>query len=318
MFVGHALLAFALAASAAASFGWSKERALLVGVLTGLFAAAPDVDIAYAFVGLATVSVSDALALAGAFWETGNVVHRAVTHSLVVAPVVALAIGLFVRGLRRQSRATQAASLVVAGVLVAASGATSGALGAVVMGLFCLVSLCVASVAARRTDFDAATVAAAALFGFVTHPFGDLFTGEPPTMLYPLDGTLVAERVAFHADPTVHLLTAFGVELATVWAAIAVTLWLTETSVRTVLHPRAALGVGYAASLLILPAPTLDLSYPFVFTVVAVGALGAAPTVRRARDARRLELLERGPALVTGLAAITLAWMAYFVAYLVA
>jgi membrane-bound metal-dependent hydrolase YbcI (DUF457 family) len=330
VFVGHALLAFAIAASAAAFTGWSRERALQLGVLAGLFAAAPDVDMAYALVGVATASVSDALALAGAFWQTGNLVHRAVTHSLVVAPVVALSVGLVSYGTRASSRTSSprgrlstVLGVLVSATLVAVAGAKSGLLGAVVMGLFCTVSLAIGILATRRVDFDARTVAAAALFGIASHPFGDLVTGEPPAMLYPLDVTVVAERVALHADPTVHLLSAFGLELATVWAAALVGLWLTGQSLRAFVDPRAALGVGYAASLLVIPAPTLDLSYPFVFTVLAVGVVGATPRFRRPLASRRLlrptvELPGRWSAAATGLAAVSLGWVAYSAAYLLA
>lgn len=323
MFIGHALLAFAVAAIVTVSVGWSRERALTVGILAGLFAAAPDVDIAYALVGVATASVGSALALAGAFWETGNLVHRVVTHSLVVAPVVALAAALAVDSVRRASRASRAGAFLAASSLVVVAGAESGALGAAVMGLFCVVSLGIAVAAARRTDLSARTVAAAALFGLVSHPFGDLFTGEPPAMLYPFDVTLFAERVTLHSDPTVHLLSAFGLELATVWAAVLVTLWLTRRSLRTTVDPRAALGVGYAASLLVIPAPTLDLSYPFVFTVLAVGAVGMTPRFSQSAKTRRrlrhsFELPDWWSAGVTGLAAVTLAWVAYSVVYLFA
>ena len=325
MFVGHALLAFAIAASVAAFTGWSRERALQLGVLAGLFAAAPDVDMAYALVGVATASVTDALALAGAFWQTGNLVHRAVTHSLVVALFVSVSVGLVAHGLRssRLAHLSTAAGVLVSAALVAVAGAKSGLLGAVVMGLFCTVSLVITVLSTRRVDVDARTVAATALFGVASHPFGDLFTGEPPAMLYPLDVTVVAERVALHADPTVHLLSAFGLELATVWAAALVGLWLTGQSLRAFVDPRAALGVGYAASLLVIPAPTLDLSYPFVFTVLAVGVVGATPRLRRPVTSRRLlrptvELPGRWSAAATGLAAVSLGWVAYSAAYLLA
>ena len=90
MFVGHAALAFALVASVALARGWDADRVFAVGLLAGGFAALPDVDIAYAVVGVAGVAGGDALTLASAFWSTGNLVHRAVTHSLVLAPPIAL------------------------------------------------------------------------------------------------------------------------------------------------------------------------------------------------------------------------------------
>ena len=52
MFIGHALLAFAIAALVADWRGWGRRDALVVGVVAGAFATLPDVDIAYAVFGL--------------------------------------------------------------------------------------------------------------------------------------------------------------------------------------------------------------------------------------------------------------------------
>jgi hypothetical protein len=52
MFLGHGLAAFAIAASVAARRGWRGERALAVGLVAGLFATLPDVDMLYAVAGL--------------------------------------------------------------------------------------------------------------------------------------------------------------------------------------------------------------------------------------------------------------------------
>nr|WP_225308116.1 metal-dependent hydrolase [Haloarcula sp. CBA1131] len=82
MFVGHALFAFALGGLAAWWLGLSRERAVQLGVIAGLFAAVPDVDIVYAPFGL-LVGAAENLTADG-FWETANVVHRGPTHSLLL------------------------------------------------------------------------------------------------------------------------------------------------------------------------------------------------------------------------------------------
>ncbi|MFC4359158.1 metal-dependent hydrolase [Halobium salinum] len=322
MFVGHATAAFAVAAVAASMAGYSRERALAVALLAGVFAAIPDVDMSYALVGVAGTGLqpgdAGTMALARSFWQSGNVVHRAVTHSLVVAPVVALAAGAWVRGRNVDARRFRGTAWALLVGLVATAGFVSGPLGAAVMGLFGLAALGASEAAVHLTDFRPREVFAAALFGLVSHPFGDLFTGEPPAILYPLDVALVAERVALSADPTLHLLTAFGIELATLWAALFAYLALRGRRPRRVLEPRAALGVGYAVSVLLIPAPTLDLSYPFVFSVLAVGLVGAVPRVRRLGERLSVERPGAATAVVTGLAAVTVAWLAYAVAYLLA
>ncbi|WP_435128803.1 metal-dependent hydrolase [Halobaculum sp. D14] len=333
MFVGHALLAFALVAAVAHRLG--SERALTLGVVAAAFAAVPDVDIGYALVGVAShlggvgvagatgaggTAAGDAVSLAATFWSTGNVVHRAVTHSLVVAPVVAAAAALWVTD-RTDARLVGAALL---GGLVAVAAAVSGALGAAVMLAFAVAALLLAAAVAGRTDLTPAATFAVAAFGLLSHPFGDLFTGEPPRLLYPLGVELVPHRVALSPDPTLHLLAAFGVELATVWAAALV--WAriraTDAGGPARLLPRvdarAVAGAGYAASALVIPAPTLDLSYPFVFSVLAVGLVGVAPRVRLRPRTWRIGVARPGPerTVFTALAAVTVAAAAYLLAYL--
>ena len=313
MFVGHAALAFALVGGVAVARGWSTERALVLGVVAGAFAALPDVDMAYALVGIAGAAGSDALAVAGAFWSTGNVVHRAVTHSLVLAPPVALLAALRAA----DGRLARALSVALGILVVAIVALVGGTLAALITLLFVLGAAVVGTVAARHAALTPPRILVAALVGFVTHPFGDLFTGEPPAMLYPVDATLVTDRVVFAADPTLHLLAAFGVELVTVWAAVAVVCVATGLRPTAAVSPRATLGAGYAASVLLIPAPTLDLSYPFVFSVLAVGLLGLFPRARLVGDPRgpTVEPPDWLGAALTGLSAITVAWLAYGVAY---
>ncbi|GAB3311203.1 hydrolase [Haloplanus rallus] len=315
MFVGHAAVAFAIVAGGAVRRGWTAERVLAVGLLAGAFAALPDVDIAYALVGVAAAASGDALSLATAFWSTGNLVHRAVTHSLILAPPVALVAAL-AGPARRDTRL--GAFALAAGVVVLA-WSVSGPLGAVVTVPFVIGAMALGVLARRYTDHAPPTVFAVGLVGLVTHPFGDLVTGEPPAMLYPLDTALVAERLVLAADPTLHLLAAFGVELATVWAAVAVAGAATGLRPRTVVSRRASLGAGYAATVLLIPAPTLDLSYPFVFSVLGVGLVGALPRVRLVgtADGPTVEPPDWVVAGLTGLSAITVAWLAYTVAYVV-
>ena len=312
MFVGHAALAFAVVAGVAVRRGWAAERALTVGLLAAGFAALPDVDIAYALVGVAAAAGGDALTLATAFWSTGNLVHRAVTHSLVLAPVVAL-----VAALAGRNRRTRVAAAALTVPVVAVAWTASGPLGVVVTVPFVAGAVLLGELTGRYTDLRPTQVFAVGVVGLASHPFGDLLTGEPPAMLYPFDAALVSERFTLATDPTLHLLGAFGVELATVWAAVAVVGVATGLRARTAVGPRAGLGAGYAASVLLIPAPTLDLSYPFVFSILGVGLVGALPRVRvvGTPDRPTVEPPDWLAAALTGLSAITVAWLAYAVAY---
>lgn len=324
MFIGHALLAFVVAALLGRWVGFTRERALAFGVLAGTFAVLPDVDILYAPVGLlGTRGVFEAVE---AFWATGNVVHRSVTHALPVAAVLAVTVGLWSRHVvdpGRRGRITGALALGAIGALVALALVTAGAVAALVMAAFALAALATATIAAG-SGLAPRSVAAMAAIGLLSHPFGDLLTGEPPLLLYPFEMAIVAERLTIHPDPTIHLLTAFGLELAIVWLAVAVYLDLRGRSVLSLVGPRATLGMGYGAAVLAIPAPSVDAAYLFVGTVVAVGVLGLVRLRRRGGSRRRPWLpaywvgwARRHGAVVTGLTAVTVAWLAYSVAYLV-
>ncbi|PSP89427.1 hypothetical protein BRC90_03540 [Halobacteriales archaeon QS_4_69_34] len=303
MFVGHALLAFALAGLGARSLGRSRERALLVGAVAGAFAAIPDVDVVYAPVG--ALGASGPLEAASGFWAASTLVHRTITHSLVVGVVTAAALALWADALRRGAsgaavttgvgdggrrtatrpsedwRLRAAAALLTALALVALA-IEGGVLGGVVTAAFVLAGLAVATAAARAA-FPATTVLATALLGFVSHPFGDVFTGTPPAFLYPFDATPLARRVTLSTDPTLQVLGAFGIELVVIWFAAVVHCRLCGRRLRDHVHGRAAFGLTYAGVALLIPWPSLDTSYPFVFSVLAVGAIGPAPLVMRAR-----------------------------------
>ena len=290
MMVGHALLAFALVAGALSLAGYARERALSVGLVAGGFAAVPDADMAYAFVGLLGADYGNALAVTESFWATSTVVHRSVTHSLVVAVPAALAFALWTAGaspiraaprtasarLGRES-ALRAAGATLALALVAGAYWITGPLAAVVMAAFVLAGLLVATLADAYGDLAPRTVFGAALVGLWSHPWGDLVTGEPPRMLYPLSDGVFVERLALSTDLTLHLLGAFGLELATIWLAAAVYCHLSERSLPTYVRRRAALGAAYGGAALLIDPPTLAVSYHFVFTILAVGVAVAAP-----------------------------------------
>jgi membrane-bound metal-dependent hydrolase YbcI (DUF457 family) len=313
VFVGHGLLAFALAAVAARLFGWSHERALTLGLFAGLFGLAPDVDVVYALVGLS--GAETAMGAATGFWSASAAVHRVITHSFLIAAVAAVAAG----ALTGPGRRTRLGGGLLLGALVGVAGAVTGTLAAGVMAVFVLTVAALA-VGARRVGLSPRGVAAAAAVGLGSHPPGDLLTGEPPAMLYPLDAGIVVARPAVFADPTLNLLAPLYLELATAWLAVGAYLWLTDglPALRGRLRGRAAIGVGFGGAALFVPPPTLDVSYHFVFPLVGLGAAAAAPLpgieVRSLADLRDQPL----SVAVTALAAVSLGVFAYTVAYLVA
>lgn len=312
MFIGHAMVAFAIAAAIASRFGLPRERALALGIAAGAFATVPDVDMSYAFFGLVKTSATGVFDAAETFWATSTLVHRVVTHSLVVGVVAAVGVAFWSRADAGDWWAYPLAGVVFASLLLAAF-VISGPLAAGVMLAFVVAAIAVTTAMGRLANLSTTALFSMALLGFLSHPFGDLFTGSAPHLLYPLDMTVLAGRVTLHPDPTMHLVGAFLFELATIWLALAVYLSLDGRSLESYLNRRATLGGGYAAAAVFLPAPTLDMSYHFVFSVLALGVVGVRPRWPVNWELRSERILE---ATVTGLAAITLAVVGYAVVYL--
>jgi len=302
MFVGHALAAFALVATVAKWRGWEPERAIEIGLIAGLFATTPDLDILYGPVGFLG-GISGVMGAAEAFWSTGNVTHRGPTHSVVVGVIAGVAFAFW----NRQTPASRPTSLLLLSLTVFTVAAVSGVLAAIVTALFLAGGVLVCELA-DHWEFRPTTVGLAAIAGIASHPFGDLFTGEPPQFLYPFEVTLFAERIALHPDPTLTLLGAFGIELAVIWAAVLVAFSLTGRSVRKHVDRRAVLGLSYGGVALLLPAPTLETSYHFVFTVLAFGFV--------ALPRRRVRRVDAPRVLLTALAIVSCAGLAYGTAYL--
>lgn len=303
MFVGHGAIAFAIVAFAALSMGVHRRKAMALAVLAGLFATVPDVDMVYAITGLATLPTGGALGVAESFWSASSVVHRSMTHSLVISIPATAAFTLAGR-----SHLESLGAGIVGAAIVAIAWIVSGPITALVAGAFVLAGGAV-GIGAAWYGIGRIPVAIMALVGLGTHPFGDVLTGQPPALFYPLPVTVFDGRIALSADPTLHLLGAFAFELTAIWLGVYAFARLRETTLQSTLRPRAALGAAYATAILVVPPPTLDGSYAFVFSVLAVGMVGAVPVRRR--------LPEALTAVTTGLAGVTVAGLAYLVAYLV-
>ncbi|MXR50055.1 hydrolase [Halovenus sp. WSH3] len=284
MFIGHALLAFALAVLIAEWRGWDTRQAFALGIATGAFAALPDVDVLYAAVAAdPTKFVAGAAVRPEAFWGPANEAHRLMTHSLVVAALAGPAFGLWtLRSERGWRRGAAALAAVVLAALVAVAGLTSGLVGAFVVGAFVLVGVVLAEAARSRLALSPRIVALAATAGIASHPWGDLVTGEPPALFYPLNVSLLSERILLSSDPTLHLLGAFGLELGVVALAVGVVARQLEYEPHRLIDRRALLGVAYGVAAVVMTPPTIHLSYRFVGSILAVGGVcGVAhPSVR--------------------------------------
>jgi membrane-bound metal-dependent hydrolase YbcI (DUF457 family) len=347
LFVGHALLAFALAVLVAEWRGWPTHRAFAIGIAVGLFAALPDVDVLWAVVAMnPSELVAGTQIRPSEFWGTAHGIHRSMTHSLVAAAVAGPAFGLWTLRRRRafdgigpwsdvgenlegggrfdrRSVASVAIALAALATLVVVSVYASGAVGGFVMTAFVLGGLAIATGARRYLGLSPRLIALAAVAGVASHPWGDLVTGEPPALLYPIDVQLLSERVVLSADPTLHLLGAFAIELAVVVLAAIVVARHAGLDPASLVDRRAGIGALYGAGAVLMVPPTIDLSYHFVFSILTVGVV--CGTIRRSRwspvSARNLYHRFAGDpeaalrTTFTALAGIAIALVSYAVVY---
>jgi len=226
----------------------------------------------------------------------------------VVGAVLVVAAGAWARG----GRARVSGGLLVAGI-AGTTGLVAGWLDAVLVLTAGVAALGVATVAAHRGLSHRETLGAA-LAGLLSHPFGDLFTGQVPPLAFPLSLPL-PDLVVLHPDPTVHLLGAMAIELVALWTGVVACCRLAGWPLATLVAARAGLGLAAAGLVLVVPPPTLDVAYAFVLGVLCVGLVCALPGVeslRRCEDRRR----RAARATTTWLAAVTLGTVAYLVAYL--
>lgn len=315
MFVGHGLVAFAIVAGLATWSGTERDRAVAIGILAGAFATIPDLDIVHPLLALA-IEPGPLVEAPSRFWTLSTEIHRAATHSVLVGALTALGVtAVAVRPadhsnatVRRPWQCVALGGTALLSGLVAVVWLLDSPLAGAIVALMVAAGIGLA-VVARRQGISIHAIGVAAVIGLVSHPFGDLFTGNPPPLLYPVDWDLLTAQVSLHPDPTLHLLAAFMVELATIWLALAVLARLFGVRLREQGGLQSLAGVGYAGAVLVLPAPALDAATPFLVSVLAVGLVG---TPLRSTEDRWV-----WRAVTTGLAAVTIAAVAYGAAYLV-
>lgn len=307
MMVGHSLLAFSVVTFFATRMGYTPRRSLLLGLLAASFAVLPDVDMAYAFLGLLEGGSGGVWGAVNSFWANSTVTHRGVTHSLVFAIPSALGFGY----ITHKHRSFRLISAFILSLLLVSVVFLQGLLPGVIFLFFVLGGVSVA-LAAKSLFLDVREVLSVALFGLVTHPFGDVFTGKPPAFLYPFDSSFLVKRVVLVSEPVLNLIVIFGIELLIIWVAVTVYGDIIDRSVVEALDTRVLFGGVYAVAVLLMPPPSLSMSYHFVFGVVCLGFVAAVPV--------RVNFWDWGElyrAFVLWLGVVSVALFAYTAAYLI-
>lgn len=316
MYVGHALLPLALVALAATRSALDRRQRLAAAALAAGFGVLPDVDLVYTFYAVVRAGPTDVFPTTEHVWTESWVIHRTLTHSLLVGAVVvgiavASAVAFQADRLRRGEPAAWApwpypiahwqpadlaasvaprsltllgragAILGGAALLALAIDADSG-LGAITVGLFAggVVALAWLGVRWRLTPF---WIGLAAGTGIGLHPLGDAWMGRPPAPLYPLS-TAQLPTVGFAADPTLSFVGAVLVEVLLLCAAVAALQVVLERRVTAAASAWSVLGVVQVAALVLVSPPTFRVAYRFSALLLLIGAVaGAGAAVRDSR-----------------------------------
>ncbi len=324
MMAGHAFLAFTVVAIAAYVLGRDADQAVYLGVAAAVFAVLPDVDMLYAATELTTLLTTGVSGFIEAFWSASSDVHRGISHSIVIGILAAIGFTWYYTDARKSVAVIVVTAFTLYGVYI-------GPISAAVAFAFTVLGLGITDVIRNRIGISAAEFFSASLVGLVSHPFGDVFTGTPPLFFGPIDIQIITERVVLHADATLNLLSIFLLELLLAGAGLIIYMYLTDRDIRYYIHPAAALGSLYTATIIVLPPPTLAVSYHFVYTLLGLGILCGTYAVWKPRNTITI-LKRRTPpslprptdietentlhALVTGWATVSIGFIGYTAAYL--
>jgi hypothetical protein len=314
MFVGHEFLAFAVGVAAARLAGKSDGTALTIGLLAGASALLPDLDLLVGALSYASVLTGGATASWEGLWGVSNTVHRGVSHAVLGGlggAVVLTATAVGVRSWRTGDRwpVLGAFAVVVAVVVTLLDVAVTagGARETLSIGLVLGGAVVLGTGAVSNTTRSRGELFGAAVIGFLTHPFGDIFLAAPPQFLHPLDIVLLTDSVRLAPDPTLNLLAIALVELGTVWAGVLAYASVSETSIRQAIDSRALVGLGYPVLMAFVPTPTMVDAHWLGITLVPLAGVGLL-----ARPSVGASTRERGFArLVTGLATMTMGALMY-------
>lgn len=272
MIIGHFLLAFTIVAAVATVLGYSKDKAFYLAIFAGFFAVIPDVDMLYGAKGLVVALESGLNGFPGTFWNVSNRVHRGLSHSIVTGLVAALG---FTAYLVRSKKST---AVTATGLLVTSAFIFEDIIGAAVMLAFSLIGLKLVETA--QDYINSREFFAVAATGLVSHPFGDVFTGTPPELLFPLVDNTGLSKVVLSQDPVLNLLSIFGLEIFLGLTSLILALHLKDVPIKKSISPLVAAGGLYGFAFYLIPAPTLAASYSFVFSILGFSAVIIAVDVQ--------------------------------------
>lgn len=309
MIAGHVSLAFVIAALLAYRWGVEARRCLTLGVFAAAFTLLPDVDIIFAWKEIAVILTSGLSGFVDSFWAASGEFHRGATHTLLA---LILSFAGFYTYYKKNINSLAFGIVSASAVYGLAAG---GLMGSMVMAVFAALGLKLTDISRERIEAREFLLVAGT--GLLTHPFGDVFTGNPPDFLFPLDMVLLESRVVLNADPVLNLLSVFLLEIFLLLAAVLVTVEISDEELFSLASPLALLGLLYMPFYYVIPEPTLSVSYHFVFSSVGLAIAGTIVLYIRESERGLTDLEDIISLGLNMVLTLLLAVASYLIAYLV-
>lgn len=312
MIVGHAMVGFVVSVMIARKLSMSRDQQLAVGLTAMAFAVLPDFDLIVGVIGVVESGLQGISQTQQEFWTDGLKYHRGLTHSILFGLVSATIFSLISYGDRNRLL-----GLALAIVVLLISAVSLGVLQSIVVFSYIISGIVITLIVRKYNDMRNIVVISS-FTGVITHPFGDVFTGTSPQLLSPLSINVLPDIVLVSQEPTLHLLFVFILELSTVWAFVYTYLKINEESVWTYIPVYTMVGVLYGFTSMIIQPPTLEVSYHFVFSIIALGfSVMMVEAYLHAYKKQNFNLKQIQSLLISGLGVVTVSLISYLIGYII-
>jgi len=293
MIIGHGPLAFTITATILlATTKFPNNKILYLATTAGIAAIIPDIDMLLPFASIFTVNTLSITAITNQFWTVSGERHRLATHSLIILTITTL-IAFTIQKIStttafkpelQHTKQKIATTIITITILFTPLS--------IPLKLLTTTTLITAYFLTthKPTNTTTTQLTLAFLIGTTTHPFGDMFTGTPPTFLYPYTNILELTRWTI-PNPTIQLTLLFTLEIGTLITTILLLEKLTTTNHLTYdkikPQPKHLLfGLTNATLITIIAhyytiplAPTVDTATKFVLTLVTLTTIINTKTI---------------------------------------
>jgi hypothetical protein len=215
MIIGHGLVAFILTAIILIKFSNLCNKSILyLATTTGIAAIIPDIDMLLPLASIFTVNTLSITAITDQFWSVSGERHRLATHSLIILTITTL-IAFSIQKISETTafkpklkKPKQKIATILTTIIIIFTPLS------IPLKLLTTTTIITAYILIQYKPKNITTtqLTIAFLFGSLTHPFGDMFTGTPPTFLYPYTNIIELSRWTL-PNPTLQLTLLFILEI---------------------------------------------------------------------------------------------------------